>query len=207
VRLLGAFVLLLTASAVQAQQILWVRAPAVLAPDAPIAEAVLRECNVGDAMVVNVVSGIRRSSYPGRIRITRDAEKQRELHLTMLDVTGVGPGPWTRKAVTLRAELVEGQTMLAAAVFDREAGSGGFALRSACTTLGNIAVLLGKQIGNWVNSAMAGAPVDTRARPVSDAPAEARATERLRTLKQLHDSGMISDTEYEQKRLEILKDL
>jgi len=202
-----------------AQETLLVRAPAVLAADAPIAQAVLAECQVEDTVASNAYSGIRRA-YRGRSQITRGAGKELELRLTMLDVTGVGPGPWTRKAITLRADLMEGNRVIASAVFERESGRGGPALRSACTTLGVISVQLGKQIGQWANHAMAGLAADRSVSSIKDdlerddpprtvaAPAaDLRAVERLEELHKLRDEGLITGKEYEQKRAEILKDL
>jgi hypothetical protein len=212
-KLLTGLVLLLVVCAASAQETLFVRAPAMLAPDAPIAQAVLRECNVEDRIATNAYDGIRRT-YRGPVRIARGSERERELHLTMLDVTGVGPGPWTRKAITLRADLMERERVIVSAVFERETGGNivGPALRSACTTLGMVAVLLGKQIGLWANSAMASLPADSAVPRAVTAPGtrtavELRAAERLETLKKLFDEGMISGAEYEQKRGEILKDL
>ena len=214
--------LLLAASAAHAQApTLYVRAPAVLDPDAPIAQAVLAECNIEDLVASNAVAGIRRS-YRGATQVVRGDDMGRELRLTMLDVTGVGPGPYTRKAITIRADLVQDGQVLVSGVFDRETGGRmiGPALRSACTTLGKIAVLLGKQIGQWANSAVAGLPTGpsvvrvaeeddppSAASPNAARTADLRAVERLEALQKLLDEGMISSAEYQQKRAEILKGL
>lgn len=204
---IAGLVLFLAASAATAAETLFVRTPAVLAPDAPIAQAVLRECNVEDRIASNAFDGIRRT-YRGPARIARDSERERELRLTMLDVTGVGPGPWTRKAITLRADLVERERVIASAVFERETGGSmmGPALRSACTTLGKVAVLLGKEIGQWANSAMAGLPSEPPAASTLAAPV-APAAERLQALERMRDGGEITRSEYEARRAEILKGL
>jgi hypothetical protein len=190
------------------REVLFVRAPAVLDPAAPVAEAVLRECNVETMVARNATSGIR-GKYQGRTQVVRGEAKGRELRLTILEASGVGPGQWVRKAITLRADFIEGSRVLASQTFDHETNlMGGFALRSACTTLGNVSILLGKQIGQWANNAVAGLPATATERllDVTDrTAADLRVAERLKELEKLRQEGLIDGGEYERKRAEIMR--
>jgi hypothetical protein len=146
---------------------LYVRVPAVLDPDAPIAEAVEKECDVEQLLATRAYRGMRRR-YDGTLKTSKEGDRaDREIRLTILEVSGVGPGGWTRKTVRLRADLVQRDELVASAVFDR--GISGRGMRRACTVLGNAAVSVGGQIGAWASVALGGTAADAATEPEDDA--------------------------------------
>jgi len=182
----------------------------MLAPDAPIAEAVLAECNIESLVGNYVYSGVKRR-HPGA-QILRGAGPGAELRLTILAVRGVGPGPYTEKSIDLRADLVRDGKLVDSNVFHRAVGGSTFGrFRSACDVFARIATVLGRDVGNWLPGAMARAtPPDPPPAPRATADrtaAELRAAERLGELQKLREDGTITSKEYEQKRTEILNGL
>jgi hypothetical protein len=212
-------VLLVVGSTARADDILYVQVPAVLDPSAPIAEAVERECDVERAIGNHVYSGVKRR-YPAAQIAERRGEGT-ELRLTILAVQGVGPGPWSgSKSISVRADLTRQGNVVASNVFHREVGGSGFGrIRTACSVFDRVAVVLGRDVGAWIPSAMAALPDAPAAPAASTSPAvsasfakgrtdlELKAAERLNNLEQLRQDGMITREEYDRKRAEILKDL
>jgi hypothetical protein len=198
-----------------------VQVPAVLAGDAPIAGAVLAECNI-ESMVGNYVySGVKRR-HPGA-QILRGSGDGNELRLTILAVRGVGPGPYTEKSIDLRAELVRDGKLVDSNVFHRAVGGSRFGrFRGACDVFARVATTLGRDIGAWLVAAVVLptppdaqplAPVRQPAAPTPSSTAndrsaaEARAVDRLQALDKLRIEGLITPAEYEEKRVEILNGL
>lgn len=215
----GLLALLFAAFGALADDALHIQVPAVLAADAPIAEAVLAECNIESTVGNYVYSGVKRR-HPAA-RIARRPGDGTEVRLTILAARGVGPGPWTEKSIELRADLVRDGKLVDTNVFHRGAGGSGFGrIRGACDIFARLATVLGRDIGSWLVTALAlptppDAPPVARptAAPAAPIPAvdrtaaELRAVEVLEKLQKQREEGEIGGAEYERRRAEILKGL
>lgn len=205
-RVLVALTWCAAASAGHAQETLFVQVPAVLDDGAPIAQAVQRECNVESTMGHQIFSAVQKT-YSGPIQMAADPGG-RALRLTILGVTGVGPGPWSgAKTISLRADLMQGDTVATSQVFNKAVGGGG-RIRGACQLFEIIATRLARDVSLWLPVAIANQPEGVaRSAALPPAPTQRSATERMQVLKELLDGGLITKDEYEKKRVEVLKDL
>lgn len=206
-------VVLLAACAGARAETLNVEVPAELDRDAPIAQAVLAECNIESTVGNAVYAGVKRRFPDAQMLRKRGGT---ELRLTLLAVRGVGPGPWTPRSIDLRADLVRDGKLVDTNVFHRAAGGSFGRIRGSCEFFARLSTLLGRDVAKWLPSAMARAtPADAPALaepPARPAPndrtaAESQTAQRLQTLDKLRDQGLATPAEYEQKRAEILKDL
>jgi len=211
IRLLAVLLLALSAApAAHAQEIIYIKFPAELAPGAAIADAVLNECLPEERLGGAVLNAVLRL-HNRRTRVAGpDNVNDKLFQLTILNVLGTGGGSYSgRKTIHVRADVVQNGTVLASREFERPSRRS--RVRGTCALLEVTAKDLGREVAMWLPAAEdlgAGAP---RAEPSGQrrsAPVKVGdPAERMRQLKELHDQGLISDKEYEEKRGELLKAL
>jgi hypothetical protein len=145
----------LIAGAAAAQEKIAIIMPALLGPDAPIGEAVKRECNVQVNVGVQVFQHVSQR-LPGTVQVddAKEAAPDRlVLKLTLTSVLGAGGGSWSgSKSMTLRGELLKGPEVVMANTWTRAVKS--MRLRGTCEMMNLVAVALGKDVGQWVPSAL-----------------------------------------------------
>jgi hypothetical protein len=129
--------------------------PALLGPDAPIGEAVKRECNVQVNVGVQVFQHVSQR-LPGTVQIddAKEATPDRlVLKLTLTSVLGAGGGSWSgSKSMTLRGELLKGPEVVMANTWTRSVKS--MRMRGTCDMMNLVAVALGKDVGQWAPAAL-----------------------------------------------------
>ena len=157
---------------------LFVQVPALLDSNAPIAEAVKRDCRV-EALVGDQVFLRVKERFPGAEQISDSGKSRpdRTLKVTIVGVLGAGGGAWSgSKAITIRAEVVQNAKTIANTTLTRQSGGGAFGgLKGTCSIMERIAVTLGKDVAAWVPAAMAMAPAPAPAAASGAAPPAAAA--------------------------------
>lgn len=194
-----------------AQEMIYIRFPAELAPGAAIADAVLNECLPEERLGGGILNAVLRL-HNRRTRVAGpDNVNDKVFQLTILNVLGTGGGSYSgRKTIHVRADVVQNGTVLASREFERPSRRSRF--KGTCALLEVTAKDLGREVAMWLPAAedlgKGGTPSPQAASQRSVAPAKvADPSERMRELKQMRDEGLISDKEYEEKRSQLLKAL
>ena len=204
--------ILFLAAEARAQEYIYIKFPAVLAPGAAVGERVLDECQPEDRLGATILNSVLRI-HNNRTRVAgADNGRDKVFELTILNVLGAGGGAYSgAKTLHVRADIVQNGTVLATREFERRTKK---SIKSGTCRLLDIAAKdLGREVAMWLpaSSELAGAAPAARTQPASAARAAPAKVddpaERLRQLKQLRDEGLIDDKEYEQKRGELLKRL
>ena len=134
-----------------------VQMPAVLAPNAPIAQGVASDCGV-ELLVGNHVFEKVSARYKSAVQIQNidKAGADKVLRLTILSVEGVGGGGWSgRKAITVRADLWQNGQVLETTTLRRRSGGGLFGgVSGTCKIMERIAIELGEDITSWLPFAL-----------------------------------------------------
>ena len=211
VRLLAVLLLALcAASAARAQEIIYIKFPAELAPGAAIADAVLNECLPEDRLGGAVLNAVLRL-HNRRTRVAGpDNVNDKQFQLTILNVLGTGGGSYSgRKTIHVRADVVQNGTVLASREFERPSRRS--RVRGTCALLEVTAKDLGREVAMWLPAAEDLGATVPRAQPSGERRGEPAKVgdpaERMRQIKELRDQGLITDKEYEEKRGELLKAL
>src|SRR3954469_3611464 len=105
--MLLAAVPLALATAAHAGDVILVQVPAAFDPQAPVSDAVRRECGV-DVLLGNDVFARVKAGSPDSAPIQKSsaATDEKVLNLTILTVNATGGGAWSgRKGVAMRADL------------------------------------------------------------------------------------------------------
>jgi len=161
-----------------AQERIFVRAPAVFDKAAPIADSVKAECAVDTLLGQHVYAKVS-EKFPAsaQVRELGEAGKDRVLNLTILSVFGVGGGSWSGpKSISLRADLMQDNQVIATATRQRSSTGGVFGgVTGTCAIMERIAVALGRDVAAWLASP-ASAPASVLAKPASTDADPAAAT-------------------------------
>ena len=153
-KITGCFIALFlwaAALAASAQERLQVLAPAVYAPDAPVAES-LRGCNV-DGLVASQLVEKLNEHFPGTTGVQQmQGNAGKTVSLTILSLQGAGGGAWSgAKSVTLRADIVLGGTKVASQTFVRNSRGGVLGgVSGSCPIVEKIAATLAADVAAWV---------------------------------------------------------
>lgn len=161
---------IVTAFQSQAQEKIFVRTPAVFDKSAPIVDSVKAECAVDMLLGQHVYAKVSdKFSGAAQVRTSDEAGKGKVVELTILSVRGVGGGAWSgRKSITLRADLVQNNQVIATAVKQRSSSGGAFGgMSGTCAIMERIAVALGEDVTAWLASPAA-ASATVSAKPVSN---------------------------------------
>jgi hypothetical protein len=144
------------APALHADDKLFVQVPALLDSNAPIAEAVKRDCRV-EALVGDQVFQRVKERFPGAEQVSDPSKSgsDRTLKLTITGVLGAGGGAWSgSKAITVRAEVIQNAKTIANTTLTRQSGGGAFGgLKGTCAIMERIAVALGRDVAAWLPAA------------------------------------------------------
>jgi hypothetical protein len=204
------------ASPSRAQEVIFVEFPAKLATGAVIADRVFTECNVEERLGGQILHSVLRLHSSRTRTAGPENVNDKVLKLTILNVVGSGGGAYSgQKFLQVRADIVQSGQVLVSREFERPSRKS--LVKGTCRLLEIAAKDVGREVALWLPPAetltAAGAPprVAPRAQAASERRAEpakvADPAERMRELKQLRDEGLINDSEYEQKRSELLKAL
>jgi hypothetical protein len=140
-----------------AQEKIAVLVPAMLDPSAPIVDSVKRECNV-ESMIGNEVFQRVSEKYPGTAQFQNpgQAGDGYVLKVTITSVIGAGGGAWSgRKAISIRADVLQNSNVAATKNLSRESGGGWLGgYQGTCSIMDRIAVALGKDVAAWMPSAL-----------------------------------------------------
>jgi len=152
--LLSGIVALCISQASNADERIAVVVPAVLGPDAPIGEAVKRECAV-ESHIGNQVFQRVSEKFPGAGEIRSPGQAEPEsfiLNVTILSVLGAGGGGWSgSKSISIRAEVSQNAKVVATTVLNRQSGGGVFGgVSGTCAIMDRIAVALGRDVAAWL---------------------------------------------------------
>lgn len=142
-----------------ADEMVYVQTPATLGPDAPITAAARRECDIPNLVASHALLQL---TERGAVQVTRleaaEPSGQKVLRLTIQSAYGVGGGGWSGpKSIMLRAQLVEDGRVLADRLLRRSSRGGVWGgVTGTCPIFERVAVALGKDVANWVPSALRG---------------------------------------------------
>jgi len=172
--ILLAFGTLALATAAHAGDGVLVQVPAVFDPQAPVNDAVRRECGV-DVLLGNDVFARVKARFPDSApaQETSGAADEKVLKLTILSVNAAGGGAWSgRKAVAVRADLVQSGKIMATTVKERTSGGGAFGgFKGTCAILDRVTAALAADITAWLAQAALSASGRTAPAPAA-APAK-----------------------------------
>lgn len=144
------------AGASMAQEKFAVLVPAVLDPNAPIGEAVKRECGVESKVGTEVYARVAERYPAEQVASPAQAGDRLTLKVTLLSVVGHGGGGWSgTKAIAIRADLLRDSKVIATRTLNRQSGGGAFGgLTGTCAIMDRIAVALGRDVAAWLPGAM-----------------------------------------------------
>lgn len=156
--LLAGVAALFIANAAGAQEKIAVVMPALLDPNAPIGEAVRRECGVQTSVGTQVFERVS-ERFPGTVQVQEASQAGQDtavLKVTLIGVLGAGGGGWSgQKSITLRAEILQGAKVVMARTLSRQSGGGVFGgVSGTCAIMERIAVALGRDVAGWLPSAL-----------------------------------------------------
>ena len=151
--MLLAAVPLALATAARGGDVILVQVPAAFDPQAPVSDAVRRECGV-DVLLGNDVFARVKARFPDSAPIQKSsaAADEKVLNLTILTVNAAGGGAWSgRKGVAVRADLVQSGKILASTVKERSSGGGAFGgFKGTCAILDRVTAALAADITSWL---------------------------------------------------------
>jgi hypothetical protein len=154
----------------QAQEKIFVRAPAVFDKAAFIADRVRAECAIDTLLGKHVLEKVN-EKFPGtaQVREPGEAGKDKILNLTILGVFGGGGGAWSGpKYINMRADLMQNNQVIATVVKQRGSSGGAFgATMGTCAIMERISVALGRDIAEWLASPAA-ASTSVPAKPAAN---------------------------------------
>jgi hypothetical protein len=141
------------ATAARAGDVILVQVPAVFDPQAPVSDAVRRECGV-DVLLGNDVFARVKARFPDSAPVQKSstAADEKVLNLTILTVNAAGGGAWSgRKGVAVRADLIQSGKILASTVKERSSGGGAFGgFKGTCAILDRVTAALAPDITAWL---------------------------------------------------------
>ncbi|MGH8704451.1 MAG: hypothetical protein ACREUO_03430, partial [Burkholderiales bacterium] len=135
-----------------------VMVPAVLDPNAPISDAVKRECNVDTSVATQVFQRIG-ERYPGTEQVSKPDPLGTDkilLKVTLMSVVGHWGGGWSGpKAITIRADALRGSNVIATRTMNRQSGGGALGgMMGTCGIMDRIAAALGRDVAAWLPAAL-----------------------------------------------------
>src|SRR5574341_1459056 len=146
------------AQAALAQDKVAVLVPAVLDPNAPIGDAVKRECGVETSVGSQVLARVS-ERYPAAEQISNPNQAGPDrvvLKITLVAVIGAGGGGWSgTKSISIRAEALQGSKVVATRTMTRQSGGGVFGgVSGTCPIMDRIAAALGRDVAAWLPAAL-----------------------------------------------------
>ena len=168
---------LAAATASRAGEPILVQVPAAFDPNAAVSDAVRRECGV-DVLLGNGVFTRVKARFPESAALQGSAAgNAKVLNLTILSVNAAGGGGWSgRKAVTVRADLVQSGKIVATTLKERSSGGGAFGgFKGTCAILDRVTAALGADVASWLSKTLL--PVDAEGAPAmeTESPKEAES--------------------------------
>jgi len=139
-----------------AQEQFAVLVPAVLDPNAPIGDAVRRECGVESKVGTEVFARVAERYPAEQVASAAQAGDRLILRVTLLSVLGHGGGGWSgTKAIGIRADVLRDSKVIATRTLSRQSGGGVFGgVTGTCAIMDRIAVALGRDVAAWLPGAV-----------------------------------------------------
>lgn len=166
-----------------------VMVPAALDPNAPISDAVKRECNVDTNLATQIFQRVG-ERYPGTEQVSKPdplGADRTFVKVTLMNVVGHGGGGWSGpKAITIRADVLRVPKVVATRTMNRQSGGGAFGgVMGTCAIMDRIAAALGRDVAAWLPAALMIIKYDALSKEEAPAPSvgvkatteEAQATE------------------------------
>jgi hypothetical protein len=148
---------LAAATSSRAGEPILVQVPAAFDPNAAVSDAVRRECAV-DVLLSNEVFTRVKARFPesALLQVSSGVANEKVLNLTILSVNAAGGGAWSgRKAVTVRADLVQSGRIVATTLKERASGGGAFGgFKGTCAILDRVTAALGADVASWLSKTL-----------------------------------------------------
>ncbi len=155
--LLTGVLVLSFAQASRADDRIAVVTPAILDPNAPISQAMKRECSLEANLGSQVFQKVS-ERFPGTEQIQNSSQAGPEkivLRVTILGALGMGGGGWSGpKAMNVRAEILRNAKVIEATTLNRQSRPVWGSVSGTCPIMHRIAAALGQDVARWLPSAL-----------------------------------------------------